>query len=188
MANATFGVNIIPKSNSNTIGNSDHPWTVVSPNMTGTPTAPTAATGTDTTQVATTEFVNDAIAATAPGDATQSTHGLMSATDKAKLDGVAEGATANEGTVQGVKMNNGTAIEPDANGIVDLGTVITAHQDISGKADKSSTVSGVSYDTTNKKITETINGTSSDVVTVAQIKSDIGKFTWGQLAGQSDPT
>lgn len=43
--------------------------------------------------------------------------------------------TSNVGTVTGVKMNNGSAIDPDANGIVDLGTVITSHQDISGKAD-----------------------------------------------------
>lgn len=40
------------------------------------------------------------------------------------------------GTVTGVKMNNGTAKTPDANGVVDLGTVITAHQDISGKQNK----------------------------------------------------
>lgn len=66
--------------------------------------------------------------------ATQSAPGLMSAADKTKLDGVATGATANAGTVTGVKMNNGTAKTPDSNGIVDLGTVLTAHQDISGKA------------------------------------------------------
>ena len=40
------------------------------------------------------------------------------------------------GTVTGVKMNSGAAKTPDANGVVDLGTVITAHQDISGKQDK----------------------------------------------------
>lgn len=40
------------------------------------------------------------------------------------------------GTVTGVKMNNGTAKTPDANGVVDLGTVITSHQNISGKQDK----------------------------------------------------
>lgn len=43
--------------------------------------------------------------------------------------------TSNVGTVTGVKMNNGSAISPDANGVVNLGTVITSHQDISGKAD-----------------------------------------------------
>lgn len=60
MANATFGTNIIPKNNTVTIGNSDSPWTIVSPAMTGIPTAPTAAVGTNTTQVATTAFVQAA--------------------------------------------------------------------------------------------------------------------------------
>jgi len=60
MANATFGVNIIPKNNTVTIGNSDSPWNIVSPNLTGTPTAPTATAGTNTTQVATTAFVRGA--------------------------------------------------------------------------------------------------------------------------------
>lgn len=55
--------------------------------------------------------------------------------------GAALGATALQsetykGTVTGVKIN-GTTKNP-SNGIVDLGTVITSHQDISGKADKSS--------------------------------------------------
>lgn len=71
-------------------------------------------------------------------EASQSAAGLMSAADKTKLDGVATGATANVGTVTGVKMNNGTAKTPDSNGIVNLGTVITAHQDISGKANLAS--------------------------------------------------
>jgi len=61
MANASFGVNIIPKNNTVTIGNSDSPWTIVSPALTGTPTAPTAETGTSTTQVATTEFVGNSL-------------------------------------------------------------------------------------------------------------------------------
>lgn len=34
-------------------------------------------------------------------------------------------------------------------------------------------VSSVAYDTGNKKITETINGTTSDVVTVSKIKTDM---------------
>lgn len=118
---------------------------------------------------------------------TTSDEGLMSASDKTKLDGIATGATAvsestvsgwgftkntgtyskpstgipktdlasavqtslgkadtalqsyteqYKGTVTGVKIN-GTTKNPSS-GVVDLGTVITAHQDISGKADKSS--------------------------------------------------
>lgn len=50
-------------------------------------------------------------------------------------------------------------------------TFLTSHQDISGKADKSATVSNVTYNSTNKKITKTINGTTSDVVTVATLKT-----------------
>lgn len=61
MANASFGVNIIPKNNTVTLGNSDSPWNIVSPAMSGTPTAPTAAAGTNSTQVATTAFVQNAV-------------------------------------------------------------------------------------------------------------------------------
>lgn len=46
-------------------------------------------------------------------------------------------------------------------------TFLTSHQDISGKADKSATVSTVAWDSTNKKITKTINGSSTDVVQFA---------------------
>jgi len=53
------------------------------------------------------------------------------------------------------------------------------------KADKSTTVTNVAYSTTNKKITKTINGTTTDVVTVSTIKSALGAFTWGNLANQS---
>lgn len=42
------------------------------------------------------------------------------------------------------------------------------------KADKASTVSTISYDTTNKKLTKTINETTSDVVTAADIIADGG--------------
>lgn len=62
MANMTFGVNIIPKANAGvSIGNSSNPWNIVSPNLTGVPVAPTAAEGTNTTQVATTAFVKTAV-------------------------------------------------------------------------------------------------------------------------------
>ena len=63
-------------------------------------------------------------------NATQSTDGLMSSTDKTKLDGIASGATANVGTITGITMNGASK---GTSGVVDLGTVITEHQDISGK-------------------------------------------------------
>ena len=53
-----------------------------------------------------------------------------------------------KGTVTGVKINGST--KSPSNGVVDLGTVITAHQDISGKQDK--LISGTNI--------KTINGTS----------------------------
>ena len=64
--------------------------------------------------------------------------------------GAALGATALQtetykGTVTGVKMN-GTTKNPSS-GVVDLGTVITSHQDISGKQDK--LVSGTNIKTIN---------------------------------------
>ena len=63
------------------------------------------------------------------GNATQSAAGLMSAADKTKLDGVAAGATANVGTITGIRMNGASK---GSSGVVDLGTVITSHQSLSG--------------------------------------------------------
>lgn len=67
-------------------------------------------------------------------------------------EGASKGATALQsyteqykGTVTGVKMN-GTTKNPSS-GVVDLGTVITEHQDISGKQDK--LVSGTNIKTVN---------------------------------------
>ena len=71
-------------------------------------------------------------------------------------------------------------------------TFLTSHQDISGKADKSATVSTVEYDSTNAKITKTINGTKSDVVTIATLKSALGSmpasdvYSWAKAS--SKPT
>lgn len=81
---------------------------LASPTLTGTPAAPTAAVGTNTTQIATTAYVNAEIA----NDAAPIAHvgsggaahanvvaagaaGFMTGTDKSKLDGIASGATAN---------------------------------------------------------------------------------------------
>lgn len=55
------------------------------------------------------------------------------------------GFTKNTGTITGITMN-GTAKNP-SEGVVDLGTVITEHQDISGKQDK--LVSGTNVKTVN---------------------------------------
>ena len=73
------------------------------------------------------------------------------------------GFTKNTGTVTGVKMNGAT--KNPTSGVVDLGTVITSHQDISGKADKSAAIGSLSLslDSTNYKIT--LSGTKVDGTT-----------------------
>jgi hypothetical protein len=77
------------------------------------------------------------------------------------------------GTITGITMNGSSK---GTSGVVDLGTVITAHQDISGKADKSATVSTVTWDSTNQKLTKTINGTASDVVTSDTLRTVVNDF------------
>lgn len=52
------------------------------------------------------------------------------------------GFTKNTGTITGITMN-GTS--KGTSGVVNLGTVITSHQDISGKADKSTTTTAGTY-------------------------------------------
>ena len=99
--------------------------------------------------------------------------------------GTWESFTNNAGTITGIKMNGSSK---GTSGIVDLGTVITSHQDISGKADKSSTVTNVAYDSTNKKITKTINGTTSDVVTAATILGNLTKSQVTTALGYTPPS
>ena len=90
--------------------------------------------------------------------------------------------------VSGATADNFAALDASGN-LTDSGhkhsDYLTEHQDISGKADKATTVTSVDYDSGNKKITKTINGTTTDVVAVSAIKADLGAFTWGQLANQS---
>ena len=93
------------------------------------------------------------------------------------------GYTSNTGTITGIKMNNSSK---GTSGVVDLGTVITAHQDISGKADKSATVSTIAYDTTNKKFTKTINGTTTNVAILAT--TSVGSASAGTAIAADDIT
>lgn len=176
MANARFGVNILPKNNTETLGNSDHPWTIVSPALTGTPTAPTAADGTKTGQIATTEFVQNA------------KEGMLDDIVAPEYDSTATYAVGDYCTYNGelYRCNTAISVAEDWTAAHWDNTSIT--EELDDKADKDEAVTSVAYDTTNKKITQTVNGQASDVVSVSTIKSDLGKFTWGQLAGKSDPT
>ena len=86
---------------------------LASPALTGVPSAPTAAAGTNTTQLATTAFAKAQIAADAApiahvgsGGAAHANAvasgaaGFMTGADKTKLDGIAAGATANSTDAQ----------------------------------------------------------------------------------------
>lgn len=71
MGNLNFGVNLLRKANTEVvIGDNNNPWSIVSPSLTGTPTAPTATAGTNTTQIATTAFVKNAVDIAAPSTIT----------------------------------------------------------------------------------------------------------------------
>lgn len=100
---------------------------------------------------------------------------------KVKDETARENAGSGDGTVTAVKMNNGTPIEPDENGVVNLGTVITQHQDISGKADKSemSVVNGTGSNADKTTITLK-SGTSAMVLKQHQDIS--GKANTADLA------
>lgn len=110
---------------------------------------------------------------------TTSANGLMSSTDKSKLDGIDSGATKvttdtvsgwgytkNAGTITGIKMNGSSK---GTSGVVDLGTVITAHQDISGKANTADlatvATSGSYNDLINKPTIPTVDSTLSSTST-----------------------
>lgn len=58
-----------------------------------------------------------------PGVATTSVNGLMSSTDKAKLDGIAHGATANEGTVTSVNASVPVGFQVSGGPITSSGTL-----------------------------------------------------------------
>ena len=60
-------------------------------------------------------------------------------------------------------------------------TFLTSHQDISGKADKSATVSTITWDSTDKKLTKTINGSTTDVVTAATLRTDLNVANGAQV-------
>jgi hypothetical protein len=82
---------------------------LVSPNFTGTPTAPTATAGTNTTQIATTQFVTNAIATATIPDATNSAKGkiqlagdLAGTADAPTVPGLASKAPITSPTFTGV--------------------------------------------------------------------------------------
>lgn len=78
-----------------------------SPALTGIPTAPTASNSTNSTQIATTAYVHN-YAQPITGVASTSASGLMSASDKTKLNGIASGAEVNQNAFSNVTVGSTT--------------------------------------------------------------------------------
>ena len=63
-------------------------------------------------------------------DATTSTHGLMSASDKSKLNGIAPGATANTGTVTSVGITAGAGISVSGSPVTSSGSIAVTNSGV----------------------------------------------------------
>ena len=89
--------------------------------------------------------------------------------------------TPNAGTVTGVKMNSGSAISPDANGVVDLGTVITSHQTL---PDGSTSAKGMVQLEDSTSSTSTTKAATSNSVKLAKDAADSAATA---AAGKANP-
>lgn len=67
-------------------------------------------------------------------------------------------------------VNTGDSAVPVENGTTKF-TTGGAYTELAKKADKSNTVTNVAWDATNKKLTKTINGTTTDVVSASTLKT-----------------
>ena len=83
------------------------------------------------------------------------THRFVSDTEKSAWNS----KTDNIGTITGITMNGASK---GTSGVVDLGTVITSHQDISGKADKSDAIGTLSLSMNSSTYQITLSGTKVD--------------------------
>lgn len=113
-----------------TANNAD--WTVFQGNIDGAVTGPTSSTDAHVAifNGATGKVIKDSgftIGKSVPADA------KFTDTQLTESEIAAMGFTKNTGTITGIKMNGSSK---GTSGVIDLGTVITAHQNISGKLDK----------------------------------------------------
>ena len=90
------------------------------------------------------------------------------------------GFTKNAGTITGIKMNGASK---GTSGVIDLGTVLTAHQDLSAYSKTADTVSAVAAGSTANILAVTKNGTTSNItinnVANATTASKLGSTTVG---------
>lgn len=146
--NATFPANIIPKTNnSKTLGTSSLKWNnVYATTFTGNLTGTSSkATGDKNGDDITTTYYK----ASNPN-----------------------GYTSNIGTITGITMNGSSK---GTSGVVDLGTVITAHQDISGKQDKITSSNKLDYSLLSN--TPTIPTVNNATLTIQKNGTNVQTFT-----------
>lgn len=144
---------------------------IASPTFTGTPKAPTATAGTNNTQIATTAFVQSAITSGITNKADKATtltgYGITDAYTKTEVD---EAIEALDTGVTSVNGNTGAVTITAAS----IGA-LTQHQDITGKADKATTLSG--YGITNAYTkTEVDTAISNKVAGLYKIKGSVASY------------
>ena len=96
------------------------------------------------------------------------------------------GFTKNKGTVITVKMN-GEAKSTSADGVVDLGTIITEHQSLDGKQDKLTSNNKLSVDLISGLATVATSGSYNDLADKPTINNNnqtvkVGEVTFGENA------
>ena len=178
-------------------------------NTTGTPTVNVTRGGTDAAPTFAFAFTNlkgakgdPGVNATTTAVATTSANGLMSSTDKSKLDGIAENATRviestvtgwgftkNAGTITGIKMNGSSK---GTSGVVDLGTVLTAHQaiKINGTAITPGTLNlkagnNITFNNSNGTLTINSSASGTDTKNTAGSSNSTSKLFLVGAASQS---
>ena len=91
-------------------------------------------------------------------------------TKLAEMQDAIEDAGSGDGTVTGVKVN-GTTHEPNDQGVVDIGTVITQHQDISGLATKTELAGKVDKNGTDSLMTAAEHTKLAGIAAGAQVNT-----------------
>lgn len=106
--------------------------------------------------------------------ANQSTNATANITVPTKVSELTNdsGYTTNNGTITGIKMNGASK---GTSGVVDLGTVLTAHQDISGKQDKITSSNKLAASLVSGLATVATSGSYNDLSNTPTIPDISGK-------------